>query len=115
MLKIARMLIARQLAAQIMQARALFPAVVLIGPRQVGKTTLARQIAQELGGKSIYLDLERPADLLQLRDEERFFKDHQDHLVILDEVQTRPELFARLRSGNSGGHVSHSAAAAVPR
>ena len=69
MLKIARMLIARQLAAQIMQARALFPAVVLIGPRQVGKTTLARQIAQELGGKSIYLDLERPADLLQLRDE----------------------------------------------
>jgi len=73
-----------------------FPAVVLIGPRQVGKTTLA--LAQkETYPNTYYLDLELPSALRQLDDPETFFMAHQNQLVILDEVQRKPELFSVLR------------------
>lgn len=72
-----------------------FPAVALLGSRQVGKTTLATQIAA--GRDSIYLDLETPADRQKLADPVRFLSAHQDKLVILDEVQRLPELFQALR------------------
>lgn len=73
-----------------------FPAVVLTGPRQVGKTTLAIDIAEER--LAIYLDLERPQDLLKIEDLEQFCSLNKDHLIILDEVQHVPELFAPVRS-----------------
>ncbi len=72
------------------------PAVAIFGPRQCGKTTLARQIIKEIG-KSVYLDLEHPADLAKLDDPVAFFDLHKDELVCLDEVQRTPELFATLR------------------
>ena len=71
------------------------PAVALIGPRQVGKTTLALEIAKTQ--PSLYLDLERPADLAKLQDPELFLSRHQEKLVILDEVHRAPELFQPLR------------------
>lgn len=71
------------------------PAVALIGPRQVGKTTLALEIAK--AQPSLYLDLERPADLAKLQDPELFLSRHHDKLVILDEVHRAPELFQPLR------------------
>lgn len=71
------------------------PAVVLLGPRQVGKTTLAKTIARHID--SIYLDLEAPEDLLKLSDATRFLSEHVDKLVILDEIQRSPELFPVLR------------------
>ena len=71
------------------------PAVALIGPRQVGKTTLALEIAK--AQPSLYLDLERPADLAKLQDPELFLSRPQDKLVILDEVHRAPELFQPLR------------------
>ncbi|MCQ3802779.1 MAG: ATP-binding protein [bacterium] len=71
------------------------PAVALIGPRQVGKTTLAWQIADEMD--SVYLDLESPSDLAKLSEPELYLADHQHRLVILDEVHKTPGLFQTLR------------------
>ena len=73
-----------------------FPAVVLLGPRQAGKTTLA--LAEAAGrGDALYLDLELPSAQRQLDDPEAFLTGQRNRLVILDEVQRLPELFAVLR------------------
>jgi predicted AAA+ superfamily ATPase len=72
------------------------PAVAILGPRQVGKTTLAREIAASSPG-AVFLDLEREADRAQLARADLFFPRHRDQLVVLDEVQTLPDLFTRLR------------------
>lgn len=72
------------------------PAVALLGARQVGKTTLAWQLAEERD--ALYLDLESPADLAKLADPELFLGVHQDRLVVLDEVQRLPSLFPVLRT-----------------
>jgi len=69
--------------------------VVLTGPRQVGKTTLALEIAEER--KAVYLDLEAEADRARLAEPELYFADHTDELVILDEVQRLPGIFEVLR------------------
>ncbi len=73
------------------------PAVALLGPRQVGKSTLAKRIVAA-SSKAVYLDLERPADLNKLRDPEAYFALHADKLICLDEIQRVPELFPVLRS-----------------
>lgn len=74
-----------------------FPAVVLLGPRQAGKTTLAFE-AKNHNPNAYYLDLELPSAQRQLDDPEAFLQAHRHQLVILDEVQRQPELFAVLRS-----------------
>lgn len=71
------------------------PAVALLGPRQVGKTTLAQELGE--GRPSIYLDLESSADRAKLSDPELYLSAHEDKLVILDEVQRVPDLFQNLR------------------
>jgi predicted AAA+ superfamily ATPase len=71
------------------------PAVALLGPRQAGKTTLAHAVAE--GRASVYLDLESPKDREKLADPEFYLRDHEDRLVILDEVQRIPDLFSILR------------------
>jgi uncharacterized protein len=71
------------------------PAVVLTGPRQVGKTTLALEIA---GGQSAaYLDLESEGDRARLTEPELYFADHAEELLVLDEIQRLPGLFEVLR------------------
>ena len=80
---------------------ALFPAVALLGPRQVGKTTLAKDIAENR--ESIYLDLENPRDRNKLSDTNRYLEEHEDKLVILDEVHRVPELFQTLRGSIDRG------------
>jgi predicted AAA+ superfamily ATPase len=88
----------RYLAPDVRTFLAEFPAVVLIGPRQVGKTTLAQDIVKRLGADhAMYLDLELPSALRQLDDAEGFLLSHTHRLVVLDEVQRVPELFAVLR------------------
>ena len=71
-------------------------AVALLGPRQVGKTTLALDIATRI--PAVYLDLERPSDLARLQDADRYFETVSDKLIILDEIQRLPELFPIMRS-----------------
>ena len=85
-------------AAQLLltQRLAEFPAVVLLGPRQAGKTTLALAEAKRRGD-ALYLDLELPSAQRQLDDPEAFLLAHRGRLVILDEVQRMPELFSVLR------------------
>jgi predicted AAA+ superfamily ATPase len=73
------------------------PAVVLLGPRQVGKTTLARQVADEWGDQAIYLDLERVADRRRLDDADQYLRQLAGRLVILDELHRVPDLFPILR------------------
>lgn len=71
------------------------PAVALLGPRQVGKTTLAHEIGEQRS--SLYLDLESDADRAKLSEPELYLAGHEDKLVILDEVQRLPNLFQNLR------------------
>lgn len=71
------------------------PAVALLGPRQVGKTTLALEVAESRS--AIYLDLESEADRAKLAEPELYLSNHADKLVILDEIQRTPQLFQSLR------------------
>jgi uncharacterized protein len=73
-----------------------YPAVLLLGPRQVGKTTLARAVAAR-SPDAVFLDLESAADRAKLSSPELFFARHRERLVVLDEVQFMPELFTHLR------------------
>jgi predicted AAA+ superfamily ATPase len=74
-----------------------FPAVVLTGPRQVGKTTIIRQYASESGKNTVFLDLELNSDRRKLDEMEAYFELNRDKLIILDEVQFLPEVFSALR------------------
>lgn len=81
-------------------------AVGLIGPRQVGKTTLARTLGEATG--ALYLDLEAPEDRAKLAEPALFLRNYEDRLVILDEMHRVPELFMTLRGlideGRRSGH-----------
>lgn len=88
-----------------------FPVVALLGPRQVGKTTLALEVAQTRAAE--YLDLERPADRAKLIDADAYLRERRGRLLVLDEVQFAPEIFGilrgvideRVRAGERAGHV----------
>ncbi len=88
-------MIDRFIETQLLQALDRQAAVALIGPRQVGKTTLALKIAESR--PSVYLDLETPQDLGKLQAPELFLEQHTDKLVILDEIHRVPSLFNVLR------------------
>ena len=91
------MMIQRNAEQDILNLLREFPAVGVLGPRQVGKTTLAEKIAAELDLHPIYLDLESTADLAKLSEPESYFDLHKGTLIILDEIQRVPELFPILR------------------
>ncbi|WP_420461029.1 ATP-binding protein [Neolewinella sp.] len=85
----------RQLTSRIIDDLLYFPVVGIVGPRQVGKTTLARKIAE--GQSTRLLDLQRPADYAQLEQSEFLLPDLAEKLIVIDEMQLMPELFGRLR------------------
>lgn len=106
--------IPRRIYQRLLAHLELFPAVALLGPRQVGKTTLAWFVAEQgvregpaSGGPSsdaparrepgLYLDLENPAHLERLSDAAGYLSSVRDRLVVLDEIHRAPELFQTLR------------------
>ena len=91
-------MIERFLTEQIHAALSDFPVVGILGPRQVGKTTLAKMISETGNTKVVYLDLERLSDLQKLSQAELYLEGHAEALVILDEVQRKPDLFPLIRS-----------------
>lgn len=107
------MLIPRGIEEDILDALKHVPAVALLGPKQVGKTTIALEIARRKPEKpSVYLDLELDSDLSRLRDPEAYLKRFENQLLIIDEVQKKPDLFRiirgltdiRKRKGEKAGH-----------
>jgi uncharacterized protein len=74
------------------------PVTAIIGPRQCGKSTLAKHIAEQTGLEYLFLDLEKPSDLIKLEDPEWFLGLQKGKLICLDEIQRVPELFPLIRS-----------------
>lgn len=98
--------------SEVRSALVSFPVVALLGPRQVGKTTLALAVAKTIDREVVYLDLERDSDRNKLTEAELYLSQQRGKLLILDEVQRRPDLFPllrgiadeRIRSGERAGH-----------
>ncbi|MFN0149547.1 MAG: ATP-binding protein [bacterium] len=88
-------MISRRLLPTLTSALAEVPAAALLGPRQSGKTTLALQVAKTR--PAVYLDLESETDRAKLAEPELYLSQHEDRLVILDEIQRVPQLFRSLR------------------
>lgn len=88
-------MVPRLLLEPLLKALQEAPAFSLLGPRQVGKTTLALSIAERLGG--LYLDLESEQDRAKLAEPQMYLERHLDKPVILDEVHRTPNLFPVLR------------------
>lgn len=88
-------MIDRRIAPDLVRMLRQTPAVVLSGPRQVGKTTLALTVAE--GRDATYLDLESETDRARLAEPELYFADHVDELLILDEIHRTPGIFEALR------------------
>ena len=88
-------MIERHIKSRLIEAIDNSPAVALLGPRQVGKTTLAQEIGDTR--PSVYLDLETDSHRAKLADPESYLARHENKLVILDEVHRAPELFQSLR------------------
>lgn len=91
-------MIQRRIQKDIIKSLTYFPVVAIVGPRQVGKTTLSKQIIASIKTPSVYLDLEKVSDLNKLQDAEFFLSQNKDKLVIIDEVQIRKDLYPLLRS-----------------
>ena len=91
-------MIKRRIEESIIENLKHFPAIGLVGPRQSGKTTLAKIIAEKCNQPVVYLDLENPQDFEKLGNSQLYLEQFKKHLVILDEAQRKPELFPLLRS-----------------
>ena len=89
-------MIPRICEAKITQAMRWSPAVALLGPRQAGKTTLAKKIAAAFPG-ALYLDLEGSEDRARFAQTRSFLRNNRERLLVLDEIQNLPEVFAEMR------------------
>ncbi len=87
----------RQVEEELIKSLDSFPVTAILGPRQCGKSTLAKHIVSDRED-TLFLDLERPSDLRKLTDPELFFHTHRENLVCIDEVQVGPELFPIVRA-----------------
>jgi len=91
-------MITRNIYSTVAKALKRFPAVAILGPRQVGKTTLVKQVSKSLKGEVLFLDLEKDSDYNKLnRDAEDFLSQYVKSTVVLDEIQRMPSLFVLLR------------------
>ena len=79
-------MVERHLVHELLELIEYFPVTGIIGPRQVGKTTLSQNLSSKINKEIIYLDLENPKDQVQLEDPVLFFEQHVNRCVILDEI-----------------------------
>ncbi|HQV77798.1 MAG TPA: ATP-binding protein [Chitinophagales bacterium] len=92
-------MIIRKIEPQILRLLKEFPAVAILGPRQVGKTTLAKSLSKKLKKEIVYIDLERKSQFDNLAlNAEKYLETYIDDCVVLDEIQRLPELFPLLRA-----------------
>jgi predicted AAA+ superfamily ATPase len=91
-------MIIRHIQTEILKRLNHYPVVGIIGERQTGKTTLAKQMIPKIDKDVIYLDLESLADYQKLENPELYLEQHKNKCVIIDEVQIKPDLFPVLRS-----------------
>ncbi|MFY0689247.1 MAG: ATP-binding protein [Cyclobacteriaceae bacterium] len=91
-------MIVRNSIAELVEIGDFMPVVGILGARQVGKTTLAKQFAGKIQRDCIYLDMEKPSDFQKLEEAELYFSVNQDKCIIIDEVQIKPELFPIIRA-----------------
>jgi uncharacterized protein len=91
------MMIPRKAFHAVLKGLHQFPAVALLGPRQVGKTTLALEVARTFDPNHLYLDLESELDQAKLANARLFLSQQKDRLVVIDEVHRKPALFPELR------------------
>jgi len=91
-------MIHRTVTDSILKNLTAFPAANIIGPRQVGKTTLAKYLQTRLEKPSIYLDLQDEQDLAKLNSPGLFLREHTEKCIVIDEIQRLPALYAQLRS-----------------
>lgn len=91
-------MITRRIFTEIKDSLSFFPIVAIIGSRKVGKTTLAKQIMSESTKPNLYLDLELQSDLFKLNDAELFLSQHNEKLIVIDEIQNKKELYPLLRA-----------------
>jgi len=94
-------MIKRKITDYILNSMEIFPVVSILGSRQVGKTTLAKDIKKILENKNkdtIYLDLELPSDLNIINNAELFFENNKEKTIIIDEIQVKPELYPIIRA-----------------
>ncbi len=91
-------MIHRSITKKILEDAQYFPVLSIIGPRQVGKTTLAKNLQAQLGKETIYLDLELTEDALLLEEPTRYFQQNADKSIIIDEIQRLPKLFTLMRA-----------------
>jgi predicted AAA+ superfamily ATPase len=92
------MYISRLLEKPLASALENFPVTAIIGPRQCGKSTLAKHILENCGKSHVFLDLEKPSDLQKTQNAEWFFGTQKDKIICIDEIQRSPELFPCIRS-----------------
>jgi len=90
-------LIRRKLESTVIQHLGVFPAVAILGPRQSGKSTLVKMLAESMN-PFVYLDLQNYEDLNKLTEPNLFFESNREAVICLDEVQLVPHLFSALRS-----------------
>lgn len=88
----------RQIEPELVELVSDTPAIALLGPRQVGKTTLVKKLIAQFPHPAIYLDLESDSDLNRLRDAELYLQERAESTIIIDEIQRMPSLFPLLRS-----------------
>lgn len=91
-------MITRKYIGQLQELAEYIPVIAIIGPRQVGKTTLAKEFSKTLSKPTVYIDLEKPSDYQKLQDAEFYLSSHADKCIIIDEIQVKPELFSIIRS-----------------
>jgi uncharacterized protein len=91
-------MIERFVKTDIIDSLSYFPVAGILGPRQVGKTTLAKELQAHISRPCLYLDLESEEDMEKLKNPQPYLKSHQDKCVIIDEIQLLPRLFPLLRA-----------------